>query len=174
MQARGREKKRESKNNWQDFIFLPIVFHFALRSVNKNPTVIIASSSSFPSPFCFASCTFFRGLPSLDTQNREFASNHVTNSLCGVFAFQVLILFKLLLLEKKVGQLPWTCQVWKWNVLSEQRYTYAKLRKFTAVVWWGESLYPHHTNFSKILRLWGAISLLVLNKSISNLAILLI
>ena len=40
-------------------------------------------------------------------------------------------------------------------------------------VWWRASLF-HHTNVCKISRLWGAISLLVFNKSLSNLAILLI
>ena len=40
-------------------------------------------------------------------------------------------------------------------------------------VWWRASLF-HHTNVCKISLLWGAISLLVFNKSLSNLAILLI
>ena len=41
-----------------------------------------------------------------------------------------------------------------------------------AIVWWGgASLCPHHTNVCKSSRLWGALSSLVFNKSLSNLAI---
>ena len=56
------------------------------------------------------------------------------------------------------------CKIWKWLVLSERRYSSAKLRKFMDV----------HTNVCKISRLWGAVSSMVVNKSLSNLAILLI
>ena len=45
---------------------------------------------------------------------------------------------------------------------------------FQAFARWGASLCPHHTNGCKILRLWDVISLLVFNKSLSNLAVLLI
>ena len=38
----------------------------------------------------------------------------------------------------------------------------------------GASFRPHHTNVSKISRLSGAVSSMVVNKSLSNLAILLI
>ena len=38
----------------------------------------------------------------------------------------------------------------------------------------GASFRPHHTNVCKISRLWGAVSSMVVNKSLSNLAILLI
>ena len=55
---------------------------------------------------------------------------------------------------------------------------------WTFIWWWwwlggrgggvGSSFRPHHTNVCKISRLWGAVSSMVVNKSLSNLAILLI
>ena len=53
---------------------------------------------------------------------------------------------------------------------------------WTFIWWWwwlggkgggGSSFRPHHTNVCKISRLWGAVSSMVVNKSLSNLAILL-
>ena len=78
------------------------------------------------------------------------------------------------------------CKIWKWLVLSERRYSSAKLWKFMDVYMvvvvvagrqggGGEASFrPHHTNVCKISRLWGAVSSMVVNKSLSNLAILLI
>ena len=47
-------------------------------------------------------------------------------------------------------------------LLSERRYSFAKLQLCA----------PHHTNVCKISRLWGFISSLIFDKSLSNLAIL--
>ena len=67
-----------------------------------------------------------------------------------------------------------SCQ---WYVSSKRRYSSAKWQKFTDVctVGVGGKFVPpsHHTNVSKIWWLWGAMSLLVVNKSLSNLTILL-
>ena len=66
-------------------------------------------------------------------------------------------------------------------LLSERRYRFAKLKKFTDLYGWGgggrekgKFVPPHHTNVCKISRLWGFMSSLIFNKSLSNLALLLI
>ena len=65
-------------------------------------------------------------------------------------------------------------------LLSERRYSFAKLKKFTDLYgWgggggWGQVFAPHHTNVCTISRLWGFMSSLIFNKSLSNLALLLI
>ena len=68
-------------------------------------------------------------------------------------------------------------------LLSERRYSFAKLKKFTDLYGWGggegeggegQVCAPHHTNVCKISPLWGFMSSLIFNKSLSNLALLLI
>ena len=63
-------------------------------------------------------------------------------------------------------------------LLSERRYSFAKLGKFTDCMvgvgggGGGELCPPPQTNVCKISRLWGFISSLIFDKSLSNLAIL--
>ena len=62
-------------------------------------------------------------------------------------------------------------------LLSERRYNFAKLGKFTDLYVGGRGREqvcapPYHTNVCKISRLWGFISSLLFNKSLSNWAIL--
>ena len=68
------------------------------------------------------------------------------------------------------------CQIWKWYVLSERRYSSAKCANIYRRLYDGEraSLCSQHKNVFKISRFWGAISSLVFDKSLSNFAILLI
>ena len=64
------------------------------------------------------------------------------------------------------------CQIWRWYVLSERKYSSGKLRKIRRLYGGGQVYCARHqTNVCNISRLWGAIISLVFNKSLSNLAL---